>query len=76
MENKDHPDETSPACYEGCYTLWEIYQRTVKRFPDRQFLGTRNLAKEGAPYEWKNHRYIYDTMDLFSRGKIMKFQIF
>jgi len=34
-------------------TMWEIYSRTVRRMPNNPFLGTRNPAKEGKPYEWK-----------------------
>jgi hypothetical protein len=57
-----------PAEYKGSKTLWEMYQKTVKRVPNAKFLGTRNNDKEGRPYEWKTYREVYDLMDLFARG--------
>lgn len=57
-----------PAEYNGCKTIWELFQKTVKRIPNNRFLGTRNPNKEGRPYEWKTFRETYDLMDLFARG--------
>ena len=70
MEHKDNPEALAPSELFGCKTIWELYQRTMKKFPNNQFLGTRNQAKEGAPYEWKTYREIYDLMDNFARGII------
>jgi hypothetical protein len=58
-----------PSEVNGCKTLWEGFQRTVKRIPNHKFLGTRNQEKPGKPYEWKTWREIYDMQDLFARGK-------
>jgi len=35
-----------------CKTIWDHFQYTLGRNPDNEFLGTRNLQKEGEPYEW------------------------
>jgi long-subunit acyl-CoA synthetase (AMP-forming) len=53
----------------GCKTLWELYQRCIATWPDKKFLGTRNNAKEGRPYEWTTFRQVYDNMDALARGK-------
>ena len=66
--NKDHPDQVSEPIYEGCKTIWDLFQRSVRKFHSKRFLGTRNPNKEGKPYEWKTYRQIYDEMDLFARG--------
>jgi hypothetical protein len=36
-EKSKYPSEVN-----GCKTLWEAFQRTVKRIPNHKFLGTRN----------------------------------
>jgi hypothetical protein len=53
----------------GCKTLWELFQKRVKDTPSAPYLGTRNNAKEGRPYEWKTFREVYDITDRFARGK-------
>lgn len=57
-----------PAEYNGCRTIWELFQNTVKNIPNGRFLGTRNNAKEGRPYEFITFRETYDKMDHFARG--------
>eukprot|EP00347_Sterkiella_histriomuscorum_P023487 403334458 len=66
--HKDNPDYILPDDFEGSTTLWEIYQSTIKKFPNHKFLGTRDASQPGRPYVWKSHRDIYDIVDLFARG--------
>lgn len=53
IANKNHPDQVVTPVYNGFTTIWEGFENTVKRFGNRQFLGTRNKNKQGGPYEWK-----------------------
>jgi hypothetical protein len=69
IANKDKPDHLESPEVEGARTLWDLFQRTVKKYPNMKFTGTRNNDKPGRPYEWKTYREIYDSMDLFARGK-------
>lgn len=55
---KDKPDYLAPGVIDGCSTVPELFQKVVRKFPNRQFLGTRNLNIEGKPYEWKTYREI------------------
>lgn len=67
--NKDHPDRVQEPEVQGCRTLWELFQKRAKDTPDRPYLGTRNNAVEGRPFEWKTFRNVYDLTDKFARGK-------
>lgn len=69
--NLAHPDETYTGVYNGCNTLWEGYQTTVKRIPDLPHLGTRDKVNEDGTrdYSWKTWREIYDLQNAFARGR-------
>jgi len=45
---------------EGDDTLYKLFMKPVKRVPHSPYLGTRNDAKEGRPYEWKNYQEVHD----------------
>lgn len=66
--NKEHPDRLQEPEVNGCRTLWELFSKRAKDTPDRPYLGTRNAAVEGRPYEWKTFRNVYDLTDKFARG--------
>eukprot|EP00347_Sterkiella_histriomuscorum_P011206 403373341 len=66
--HKDNPDIILPDEFNGCSTIQEIYQKTIKTYPNNKFLGTRDESQPGRPYVWKTHREIYDIVDLFARG--------
>jgi hypothetical protein len=53
---------TAPQEYNGCKTIWEIFEKSVKDRPDNKFLGTRNAEKEGKPYEFKTYKEIYEIV--------------
>ncbi len=55
----------------GMKTLLDAYRRTVKRFPNHRFLGTRNKRDEegNLVYSWKTFQEIYDLMEAFAKGK-------
>lgn len=45
------------TCYnEGVDTMSKAFKRTVERFPDNNFLGTRDEKQEGRPYVWKSYK--------------------
>eukprot|EP00347_Sterkiella_histriomuscorum_P005970 403354567 len=67
-KNRDHPDELAPKEYNGLKTIWDAYERTVRRIPNNQHLGTRNYYKEGAPYEWKTYGEIFEASQNFAKG--------
>ena len=69
IKNKDHPAELDSGVYEGCHTIYEAYVRTVKRIPNHKQLGSRNLAKEGQPYEWLTFKEVFELQADFARGK-------
>ena len=52
----------------GCETILDCFEYSVKRVPNRQFLGTRNLNKEGKPYEWKTFKEVSELKDNLARG--------
>ncbi|CDW87746.1 long-chain-fatty-acid--ligase 5 [Stylonychia lemnae] len=66
--NKDNPDREVPDDYQGSKTVWEIYKKGIRRFPNNRFLGTRNSLIEGRPYEWKTFREVYNCMEQAARG--------
>ena len=37
--------------------------------PDERFLGTRNSAVEGRPYEWKTYKEANVIIQNFTKGK-------
>jgi hypothetical protein len=46
-------------------TLWEYFQRTLKRIPNHKFLGTRKAAAE---YEWITFREAATVVDELTEG--------
>merc|ERR1711977_757059 len=40
---------TPPSTYEGCATLYEIFERSVRLFPDNPCLGSRLTNEDGTP---------------------------
>jgi long-chain acyl-CoA synthetase len=54
--------------FNGCKTILEALQKTVKEKGDRPFLGTRDSEAEGRPYKWKTFSEINDLVDAFARG--------
>ena len=73
IANVKNPDRYIDAKPNGCSTLHECFEYTVKRIPNRQFLGTRNESKEGKPYEWKTFREIAIIREHFSKGIFKSF---
>ena len=69
ITNKDKPDYLAPAEYQGCKTILQMFDKTVKRCPANRFLGTRDESEPGRPYKWKNFKQVYDLMEVFARGK-------
>ena len=59
----------------GYKTIWEGYQATVKRIPDRPQLGTRNVVLEDGSrdYSWRSFREVYDMQNAFARGNQLDF---
>jgi hypothetical protein len=49
----ENPNEYKATPYPGEDTMLKSFKRTVKRLPDLEWLGSRNPAVEGRPYEWK-----------------------
>lgn len=45
---------TKPA--EDVDTLYKAFKRSVTRFPNNNFLGTRDEKQDGRPYVWKTWR--------------------
>lgn len=54
-KNVEHPGQVAEPYYQGITTLWEAFDRTVKRVPNHKFLGTRNLpdAEGKLGYSWR-----------------------
>lgn len=47
-------------------TLWEYFQRTLKRVPNHQFLGTRKSVSDS--YEWMTFREAAQIVDTLTEG--------
>jgi long-chain acyl-CoA synthetase len=54
--------------YDDVKTVWDAFQRSVKKFPNNDFLGTRNDKKEGRPYEWKTWKQVDEIVLNLSKG--------
>lgn len=61
MTTNSFPDgEINPTlAYDGCYTMYELFRRSVAIWPDRPFLGHRPIDSE-----------VMDGMCLFPFGVI------
>ncbi|CDW89813.1 long-chain-fatty-acid--ligase 5 [Stylonychia lemnae] len=68
IENLQNPDHFRAGEFEGCKTVFEVQSKSLDKFGSNPFLGTRNNAKEGRPYEWKTFREIYNLMEDFAKG--------
>eukprot|EP00347_Sterkiella_histriomuscorum_P022663 403337627 len=68
MTNKDNPDKVLGPDYHGMQTILDLFNYALKKFPNHKFLGTRNQDKQGAPYEWKTYREIYEETEYLARG--------
>jgi hypothetical protein len=47
--------------YNGLQTMWEGFERTVKRVPNNRFLGTRNVVTDDGKrsYSWKTFSEVH-----------------
>jgi long-chain acyl-CoA synthetase len=66
--HKDSPSELYGSEVFGCKTLWELLQRCMTNWGEKQFLGTRNAAVEGRPYEWSTFNQVYGNVIPLARG--------
>jgi hypothetical protein len=51
-------------------TVLKAFKRSVSRFPDNNFLGTRDPTQEGSPYVWKSWKQCDQITDNFARGNL------
>ena len=48
-----------------CTTLWDYFQRTLRRIPNNKFLGTRQT---GTGYEWTTFREAANAIEELTQG--------
>lgn len=70
IANKDKPDYLAPGEIHGCKTWHEMFQRAVKKWPNNQFLGTRNKKIDGNPYEWRTYREVDEIKEHLAKGLV------
>lgn len=57
---------TNIVGYDPEFSLWDYFQRTLKRQPDSRFLGVKTKGKDGLPtssYEWMTYRQGSEIVD-------------
>lgn len=69
VANRDQNDYKQYP-YEGITTLWQCFERQVKKNPDSNFLGSRDPQREGKPYVWKTFNEINDYVFNLARGYV------
>merc|ERR1739848_379921 len=61
---------TPPSTYEGCATLYEIFERSVRLYPDNPCLGSRLTNEDGTPtdYKWMSYKEVSEKTTLLASG--------
>ena len=57
----------------GCSTLYDTFQRTVKLHPNAKMLGTRGYdpsSKQATGYEWQTYSIVHDRCDRVQSGLV------
>ncbi len=69
-KHKDCPDFVDIGDYNGLQTMWEAFERTVKRVPNNRFLGTRNVVTDDGKrsYSWKTFSEVHQLANEFAAG--------
>ena len=49
-------------------TLLKAFKRSVRRFPNNPFLGTRDESVEGRPYKWRSWKEVDEITENLARG--------
>ncbi|KAF4666190.1 hypothetical protein FOL46_003215, partial [Perkinsus olseni] len=51
-------------------TSFDVFKRTVERYPDRPCHGTRPILDDGSvgPFEWQTYKEVYERIINFGRG--------
>ncbi len=71
VEHKNEPERLRSGEIKGFKTIWEMYAEGVKKYGEREMLGTRNkIDEEGKRvYQWKTWNQVYEFVNKFARGK-------
>lgn len=56
---------------ENVDTLVKAFKRSVERFPNNNYLGTRDEKQEGRPYVWRSWKSCDDVSTKLSLGKFL-----
>ena len=63
------PESSIDTVEEGVVTILKGFQRSVKRIPNSNFLGTRDEKQEGRPYKWKTYSEADEISTALAKGK-------
>lgn len=67
--NKDqHTYKTIP--FDGVDTIWKAFNYSLLRFPDIDWLGSRDPTQPGAPYVWKSWKTVAGIVDDLAHGYV------
>ena len=44
-------------------TMLKAFKRSVRKFPNNNYLGTRDETQEGRPYKWRTWREVDELTD-------------
>ena len=50
IQYKSSPQKMDRVVHQGCDTLWKAFKKTVWCYPDRPFMGQREVLKQGGSF--------------------------
>ena len=73
MKHRHCPQKLDRFLYSGCNTYWKCFKRSVWCFPDKPFLGSREL-KDGkfGDYKWKTFSQVDYGVEALSKAIVTK----
>lgn len=63
------PDQLVEKPADDVDTMLKAFKRSVRRFPNNNYLGTRDETQEGRPYKWRTWREVDELTDQLAQGK-------
>jgi len=66
----DEKEEIPYIPYPGCTSMIHAFEKTVNKYTDKNFLGTRTPLEGGkfGPYQWKSFSQVRELAQSFSKG--------
>ena len=67
-----NPDQNTykQEYHEGMDTIWKQFKMTSRKFPNNEWMASRDKSQEGSPYVWKTFRQIEEIVDNLAKGYV------